>query len=54
MSQNMMKMRVLFQGVTVAIMVGTSGVLGQDMLFKGVTSKAANPFPSSPQEQKKT
>ena len=40
MSQHMMKARVVFQGVTVALMVTTSGVLGKDMLFKDVTSKA--------------
>lgn len=34
LSQNMMKARVVCQGVTVAIMVATSGVLGSDTLFK--------------------
>ena len=50
MSQNMMKMRVVFQGVTVALMVATSGVLGQDILFKDVMPKT-NPFSSEAEKK---
>ncbi len=46
MSQRMMKARVVAQGVTVALMVATSGALSQSSLF----SSAPTTTPASGEE----